>query len=873
MLGAAILAAPASSLSPRYQSWLEDVTILITDAEREVFLGLSEDYQRGHFIRRFWKIRDPFPQTAVNEFREVWEGRARLARDLFGGIDNEATRMVLLLGEPERRERLTCSQVLEPLDVWIYPEGTDRIADHFTLVFRGTRVQGRVANYRLWQPDLGVRQLLSIGAASRAGRDGRTNRDGLGTATGGGTVGGGVAGGDAALTRLIFDECIRGDDIVSALATALDVRKIEKIILPKPPSDEWVRAFKARSTDAAETAEPLAGELTISFPGRHQSRTVVQGLVAVPREAAAASSEGNRFYNLLLDGEVLRRGELFDHFRYRFDYPVEQAGETLPLILQRYLRPGNYELIVKVEDLHSGRVFRQARDLKVPIYDVEREASQAAERLAATSQADADRADASRADADRDVFTPKFSIDIPQRLDEANQSISTGDHTIKIVGVPDRLQVGKLRVKARVRGEGVARVAFELNGELQMRKTRPPYSVEIDLGDKPRIHRIRALALAADGTRLALDEVEVNAGPQRFSIRLLEPQRGQRYADSVRVHAVVEIPEHDQLDRVELFLNETRLATLYQPPFEHPLLVTGAEDFSYVRAVAYLVDGGSTEETVIINAPGVEYLHSTQVNFKELYTTMLTKKGDFVEDVEEVEITVLEDDIEQKIQRFEKVRDLPIIAGLMIDTSTSIAPVLRDVRRAAHRFLETVLTPRDRAAIMTFNDTPQLVVKFTSDTEVLAGGLSGLVAEGETALYDSVIFALHYLSGGSGKRAIVLLTDGEDSSSVYTFDDAIDFARHTGVAVYIIGLGLPLDPKGRAHVRQLASETGGESFFIERVDQLGKVYESIQRELRSQYLIGYQSSQSEKPVDQIRRVEVRIDRKGVEAKTIRGYYP
>ncbi len=433
------------------------------------------------------------------------------------------------------------------------------------------------------------------------------------------------------------------------------------------------------------------------------------------------------------------------------------------------------------------------------------------------------------------------------------------------------LMVGNLRVTARTRGDGIARVAFELNGTRRMSKTRPPYSVELDVGEAPRIHTLRAVALDAEGRPLAVDEVLVTAGPQRFSIRLIEPQPGKRYVRSVRVHAEVEVPEGDRLDRVELYLNDDRLATLFQPPFEHPLLLDGSSDIAYVRAVAYLADGNSTEHAVFINAP--DYVDDFQVDFVELYTTVVTRKGDFVEDLREEEITVLEDGVEQEIRRFEKVRDLPIIAGLVIDASTSMADVLYDVRRAAHRFLETVLTPKDRAAVMTFNDAPQLVVKFTSDAEVLAGGLSGLVAEGETALYDSVIFALHYLSGGGGKRALVLLTDGEDSSSTYSFEDAIGFARHTGVAIYIIGLGLPSDPQSRSHVRQLAGETGGESFFIDRVEQLGRVYDAIQHELRSQYLIGYQSSQSTKPSDEFRRVEVRLERKGVEAKTIRGYFP
>lgn len=823
------------SLPPRYQRWLEDVALLIGPVEREAFLGLTEDYQRDHFIRRFWQVRDPFPQTGVNEFQQSWEQRAASARQLFDGLEGDAPLMLLLVGEPARRERLLCTEVMEAIDVWFYPDGSDRIAGYFTLVFTGNRTRDRIINYHLWRPSFGLRQLVTFGHASaRAGT---------------------AAGGDPALARLILEQCVRGDDILAALSTALDAANLERF-LPRP-SDEWVAAFKARSTDVPEGAEPLAGELFLTFPGRHQSRTVVQGIVAVPREAAAASTEGKPFYNLLLDGEVLRKGRLFDSFRYRFDFPADRTDEVLPLIVQRYLRPGDYQLILKVEDVHSKRVFRQVRELAVPVYDPATAAVAVSEPPPPAAPAAAEAS--------------AKTLEVPRLLEESNRSISTGDYAIKILDLPEVLMVGKLRVTARTNGEGIARVAFELNGVPQMRKTRPPYSVELDLGDKPRIHTLRALALDAADHLLAVDEVMVNAGPHRFAIRLIEPQPGKRYTSSVRVHAEVEVPEGDQLDRVELFLNETPKAVLYQPPFEQPLLLDGVGDFAYVRVVAYLADGNSAEEVVIINAPDVTDV--TRVNFVELYTSVVTKKGEFVEDLAREEVTVLEDGTAQDIRRFEKVRDLPITAGLMIDTSTSMTNSLRDVQRAAHRFLETVLTPRDRAAVMTFNDAPRLVVRFTSDTEVLAGGLAGLTAEGETALYDSVIFALHYLSGGSGKRAIVLLTDGEDSASTYTFEDAIDFARHTGVAIYVIGLGLPTDPQTRSHVRLLATETGGETFFIERVEQLTRVYESIQQELRSQYLIAYQSSRPGRTGDDFRRVEVVVDRKGVEAKTLRGYYP
>lgn len=812
-----------SSLWPRHQRWLEDVALLMSDAEREVFLGLSEHYQREDFIRRFWKVRDPYPQTARNEFRESWEDRVRKARERYGELRSEHASMLLRFGEPTRQMPLTCP-ITRNLEVWYYDQGSDRITGFFTLVFIGPRGTGR-----LWQPGDSLRDLFAMG-------------EGMGLD-------------DVAMARLIERECTRSDDILAALAQSLDVRGTmgNGSLFPRP-SDEWVRAFQARSTDVDEDAERLAGELRLSFPGRHQSRTVVQALVRVPRTGVSFTEIGtHRSYNLLIDGNILRRGELFDDFRYRFNFPVDLAPEELPLVVQRYLRPGPYRLIVKVEDLGSQRVYREEREIEVPRVEMARLAAPPAEVSAAPAAAS-------------DAPLPA----VESQLAEANASISTGDHTLKILALPDLLTVGKLRVEARTQGVGIERVAFELNGRPVMRKSKPPYSVELNLGDKPRIHTLRAVALDADGGQLAVDEILVNAGPHRFSIRLIEPQEGKRYRSSVRAHAEVEVPEAERLDRVEFYLNETLMATLYQPPFEQPLLLGAETGLAYVRAVAYLADGNASEDVVFINAP--DFVDEMRIDFVELYTTVIDRRGSFVEELQRDEVTVLEDGTEQQIRRFERVRDLPIRAGLVIDTSTSMVHAVPDVRRAAHRFLETVLTPKDRAALITFADQPELVVRFTSDQEVLAGGLAGLVAEGETALYDTIIFALHYFSGLQGKRAIIILTDGEDSCSTYSFEDAIDFARRTGVAIYIIGLEMPSDHLIYSKLLQLTRETGGECIFIDRSSELAQVYESIQEELRSQYLIAYQSSQA-KDGNAFRRVEVKIRRKGLDAKTIRGYYP
>ena len=172
---------------------------------------------------------------------------------------------------------------------------------------------------------------------------------------------------------------------------------------------------------------------------------------------------------------------------------------------------------------------------------------------------------------------------------------------------------------------------------------------------------------------------------------------------------------------------------------------------------------------------------------------------------------------------------------------------------------------------MSFADRPQLRVPFTKDPQVLAGGLARLEADGETALYDSVVYALWYFSGIRGKRVLVLLSDGEDVKSRYRYDEMLDFARRSGVSIYVIGLGLPSNAQtARMGLTRLASETGGSAFFLERTARFDSVYRTNERELRAQYLLAYQSDGSGAGY---RKVDVEVKRAGVSASTVKGYYP
>ena len=192
---------------------------------------------------------------------------------------------------------------------------------------------------------------------------------------------------------------------------------------------------------------------------------------------------------------------------------------------------------------------------------------------------------------------------------------------------------------------------------------------------------------------------------------------------------------------------------------------------------------------------------------------------------------------------------------------------------AALKFFQQAITPKDRATLITFNDHPNLATKFTSDLSDLAGGLAGLKAERGTALYDSLIFALYYFNGIKGQRALIVLSDGQDEHSRFTFEDALEYAQRAGVAVYSIGLDLGRKQgDARKKLRRLSEETGGRVFLISHVSELEGAYREIQRELRSRYYLAYQSTNTEES-DDFRTIDVTLSRGNVEAKALRGYYP
>ncbi|MEO6191440.1 MAG: VWA domain-containing protein [Thermoanaerobaculia bacterium] len=806
-----VLQAAVRADDAQVRSWLREVDLLITPREREVFQGLRSQADREAFIQRFWQVRDPYPETPRNEARERWEERLAEVRSRWGGdLQDDRARVFLINGEPGETFETRCAG--QTLQVWTYPP---QFQSRFrmTLVFHA----GDKAPARLWRagdtPDLSSREL-----------------------------------GDCA-SDTSFAEAATWIRRVGKDTYAVVLQRA----LASPKPREWVSSFRPAAPEGHARARSLPVRLDVDFPGR-QGEGIVRIQVApgeLPEQAARMLGDSREVF---VSGRILRGNEMVDSFRYRFDAPAT-AGVTgaRPLAFERRLGPGRYKLEVQLDAPAAGSSFVGERELAVPSVP------------AAVSAA-----------APAAVPAPPPSPEVQGLFAEADAALATPRPEVRILASEGKLIAGVQRIEARVdraaglpEAEQIERVTFSLDGRPLLTRNRAPYVAEIDLGRTPRSHRLTVEGMNGRGELLAKDQLELNAGGQRFAARLVEPQPGRPYRRSLRARVEVEAPADQALDRVELYLGEKRVATLYQPPFSQPLTLPDSGGIGYIRAVAYLADGTATEDTVLLNSPSTP--EKMEIRLVELYTHVIDRAGKAVEGLGAGEVHVFEDGVRQSVRLVERVEDAPLRLVTLIDNSASMRPRLEPARQAALQFLRRTLRPRDQAAVITFNRSPHVAVGLTADLKALEDGLSGLMADEETSLYDSLIFSLQYLGGAPGQRAVLLLSDGEDHTSTFGFAEVLESARRAGIAVYAVGIDLP---KGgpTEHLAKLAAETGGRSFFLRGTGGLDRAYQEIESDLRSRYRISYQSSNT-KASDAFRAVRVELARPGVEARTISGYYP
>jgi len=266
------------------------------------------------------------------------------------------------------------------------------------------------------------------------------------------------------------------------------------------------------------------------------------------------------------------------------------------------------------------------------------------------------------------------------------------------------------------------------------------------------------------------------------------------------------------------------------------------------------------------------------VNEVRVVFTVTDRHGHYIKDLKRDNFRVIDDQKPAELRSFRSETDLPLQVGLLVDASNSVRDRFKFEQEAAIEFLNAIIRPRyDKAFVVGFDATPEVTQDFTDNTEGLSAGVRMLRAGGGTAMYDALYFAcrdklLKQEQIGPVRRAIILLSDGEDNLSHVTREEAIDMAARAEVIVYTISTNISgMKGKGDKVLERIAEATGGRAFFPFQMRDVSDAFLSIQEELRSQYAMAY------KPANFIadgryRTIEILEQDKGLRVRTRKGYY-
>lgn len=259
----------------------------------------------------------------------------------------------------------------------------------------------------------------------------------------------------------------------------------------------------------------------------------------------------------------------------------------------------------------------------------------------------------------------------------------------------------------------------------------------------------------------------------------------------------------------------------------------------------------------------------SSIEIINLTVTVTDAQGRLIAGLDREAFSVYEDGVKQELALFNKDR-LPLSVVLLMDASASMDDKVGAAKSAAKRFVST-LVPEDRAKVVSFNNRIDVLQDFTNDKPALTAGIDRLLPAGSTALHNAFYISIKDLQkeklagAGARRQAIILLSDGENTSSIVTDEQVIDLARKAEISIYSIRLTSDYEgDKGRAAFSQathlltvLARETGGQAFFPAQIQELDSVYDRIAEEMRTQYSLGYVPTNQKKD-GRYRRIVVRV---------------
>jgi Ca-activated chloride channel family protein len=284
---------------------------------------------------------------------------------------------------------------------------------------------------------------------------------------------------------------------------------------------------------------------------------------------------------------------------------------------------------------------------------------------------------------------------------------------------------------------------------------------------------------------------------------------------------------------------------------------------------------------VVAGLSGQQPSFRAGVDIVSLNVTVTDSANHYVTDLDGPDFNIFEDGIKQNITFFSR-RQQPIALSLLLDSSASMEEHLTTLQKAASNFVHR-LRANDIAQVIDFDSRVEIRQGFTGNQAELDTAISQMVAGGSTSLHNAIYIALKELRKVRAvneedvrRQALIVFSDGEDTSSLVSFDEVLDLAKRSETSVYAIALrGVDTQAKGFREaefvMRTLSQDTGGRAFFPAKIEDLEGVYSQIADELASQYTLGYTSANPRRD-GAWRRIVVQLARPNVTPRTKKGYY-
>ncbi len=603
---------------------------------------------------------------------------------------------------------------------------------------------------------------------------------------------------------------------------------------------------QTRETDLSTSAGKFPLYVTAEYLGMAGLKTVMRVRLRAPELSMAAGRRGLKSFSGELQGSFWKGEDAVQAFKY----PVSgEVGErtTFTYAFLRSIEPGPYRLKLVLVAPGGREVGEAAVDLSIP-------------EVGATFTPDMAPAEASSMPAAEAVVL----------ADEAAGMASPGEPKLKILPPARETPIGLLRLEADA-SPPITKVEFYLEDKLLVRRTKPPYSVEIDLGNVPRKQTVRAVGYDSNGRVIDEDAWSINQGSARLAVKILSTP--DPAAGNVRVKVAVQSIAGGVARQVELFLGDKKVKSWTSSgPYDVTIPFAEYSKADYLRATAIAEDGKEANDIRFLKGPNTT-IESVRVDVVQLHISAMDKDNHFVKGLTEGDFSIQEDGRPQKVTGFEVAEKLPLTIGLVVDGSGSMEKSMPFVHDASAELFRGLIREKDRGFVIEFREQPRMIQELTGDSAALQRASRETSARGATALYDSIVLGLYQFRTLQGRKALIVVTDGADNHSHVDFPTLLRYARSGGAPIYFIGVGISvLDFGIRKEINEIAKESGGEVFHISSASKIADVTKRIEEELRSQYILAFRTD-SQKPDGEYRTVAVSVDKAGVTARTIKGYIP